>query len=145
MEKCREVFLYSVIGILVVTGMAKLYSVAAGREVFETRTWLSQAHLLLLAGTLEIVIAIYLIWGRNVLLKLLAVAWLAGIFASYRIGSWWMETGRACGCVGELQVLLPVSEQGLNYAMIGILTFMWFGSCSLLLFKWLTSRVVKVP
>jgi hypothetical protein len=66
--------------------------------------------------------------------KLFLILWLAGIFAAYRLGTWWLGQKSACGCMGTL---LPLQTNTVNALAMGILVFLLCGST---LFLWRESK-----
>jgi hypothetical protein len=141
MERC---FIYSAMAALAVTAVAKLYSATGSARLLDRADpllLLTHRHVIILVGWIELAVAAYLLLGRERILKLLSVAWLASMFAAYRAGVWWIGAPKACGCLGSLGDLLPVSEGVVNHAMLVILVYLWVGSVGLLvLSRWKEGR-----
>jgi hypothetical protein len=66
--------------------------------------------------------------------KLFLILWLAGVFAAYRLGTWWLGHKSACGCMGTL---LPLETDTVNALAMGILVFLLCGST---MFLWRESN-----
>lgn len=110
-------FIGSAVVILVVTGLAKLWSVSVPGKmllVADPITGLAFGRLLLLAGLAELAIAGVCVAGRSPGLKLLLIAWLATNFVVYRLGLWWMGWKKPCGCLGNLTDALHLSPQSVE-------------------------------
>ncbi|MGA4644474.1 hypothetical protein, partial [Limisphaera sp. 4302-co] len=90
-------------------------------------------QLMLGVGLVELVVAGVCLVGRRERLNLVLVGWLAGNFALYRLGLWWLGWKRPCGCLGHLTDALGVSPTAadlvmrvvLGYLLVGALAGLW--------------------
>jgi hypothetical protein len=136
MARLEQWFIYTAAKILVVTALAKLYSATGSARLLDRADpllMMTHRQVFILVGLGELAVAAYLLLGRDRILKLLSVVWLASMFAVYRAGMWWIGAPKACGCLGSLGDLLPVSEAVVTHGMLAILVYLWVGSVGLLL------------
>src|SRR5690606_35807559 len=93
LSKCASRFTFSAAIILLLTGIAKLWT-AMGESKFLTLSdpifGLSFRQLMFVVGLAEIGIALFCFLSKRQLLALGLIAWLASNFLIYRVGLWWM-------------------------------------------------------
>lgn len=85
-----------------------------------------------LACVVELVVVAYLASPSSLGRKLTAVAWLACLFVTYRLGLHWIGGDRHCACLGSASQWFPWLERHERILLHGILTFMYLGSMGLL-------------
>ncbi len=93
-------------------------------------------HLLLAVGVAELSIAAFCFLSRRRLLATALIAWLATNFLVYRLGLWWMDWKRPCGCLGNLTDALHISPQTADNISKGLLAYLLIGSYGLLIWQW---------
>ncbi len=133
-----KLFIYSTAALLLLTAAAKLYS-ATGTVRILTATdpllHLRYRAIMVMIGLLEAVIALYLLWGRNLLPKAWLVFWLSSNFMLYRFGNGFLHV-RLCPCLGTLSNTLPFSKGQVDgFLMLSVLYF-FSGSSYILLSAW---------
>lgn len=129
--------------ILAVTGAAKIWS-ALGTSKFlaavDPILGLKFGQLLLAVGLAEIAVALVCCFSRRQTLALGLIAWLATNFLVYRVGLWWMDWKRPCGCLGNLTDALHLSPQAAENIMKVLLAYLLIGSCGLVIWRWRQRR-----
>jgi hypothetical protein len=83
-------------------------------------------------GVLEILLAGYLFLGKNQWMKLSLTAWMATNFLVYRLGLWWTDAPKTCGCLGTVTDALSVSPRFVDYSMKAVLAYLLIGSVALI-------------
>jgi hypothetical protein len=91
---------------------------------------------MLAVGMVELVIACVCVFAKARQLALGLIAWLATSFVVYRLGLWWMEWRRPCGCLGNLTDALHISPQTAENITKVILAYLLIGSYSILFWQW---------
>ena len=132
-------FIYSAGAILFLTATAKIMSAggsARALNLADPILMLSNRHVLLIVGVVELAIAGVALFGKNRFLQLALVAWLSSNFLIYRIGLWWMGYKKPCGCLGTITDALGISPKDLESIMKGTLAFLLVGSFVCLLWHW---------
>lgn len=134
-SKYLKTYIITVACIFVATALAKLASAGGSARVlnlpdplltFQTR------HVLAGVGVLEVLLAGYLFLGGNQWMKLSLIAWMASNFLVYRLGLWWTDAPKPCGCLGTVTDALPVSPRFVDYGMKAILAYLLIGSVALI-------------
>jgi hypothetical protein len=132
--------------ILVITGIAKVWSGMGNSKlltVADPILWVRFGQLMLVAGAVEIAVALICLFSKRQILAIGLVAWLSTNFLIYRAGLWWMDWKRPCGCLGNLTDALHISPQAADNIMKGVLGYLLVGSYFLLIRQWLESRSAK--
>ncbi|MCW5555320.1 MAG: hypothetical protein KIS67_24560 [Verrucomicrobiae bacterium] len=121
------------------TGAAKLWS-ALGTSKFlaavDPILGIKFGQLLLAVGLAEIAVALVCCLSKRQTLALGLVAWLATNFLVYRVGLWWMDWKRPCGCLGNLTDALHLSPQAAENIMKVLLAYLLIGSYGLVIWRW---------
>jgi hypothetical protein len=129
--------------ILAITGGAKIWS-ALGTSKFlaavDPILGLKFGQLLLAVGLAEIAVALVCCFSRRQTLALGLIAWLATNFLVYRVGLWWMDWKRPCGCLGNLTDALHLSPQAAENIMKVLLAYLLIGSYGLVVWRWRQRR-----
>jgi hypothetical protein len=124
-------YLYATAGVLVVTALAKLWSVT-GTAIALTKTdpitMLSYRELMLGVGVIELLTATYLLWGRSLIKRSAAALWIASNFMMYRFAAYHMNVS-VCPCFGTLTDALPFKNADVAAASNWIVAVMFFGAC----------------
>lgn len=98
--------------VLFLTGAAKLIAADGSArllDVADPLLILTNKQLLLSVGILEVALAGYLFFGRNLLLKAGLTTWIATNFGLYKLGLYWMGSKQPCGCLGKISDALGIS------------------------------------
>ena len=123
----NRVFIYSTAAFLLLTAVAKLYS-ATGTARILTATdplfHVANRQVMLGAGLMEVVIALYLLMGRNVVPQIHLIFWLSSNFILYRFGLHYIHY-KACPCLGTLGAKLPLTPESVN-RILEFLVLYWF-------------------
>lgn len=139
-------FLYSVVGILFFTAIAKLVSALGNAPILDTPEpvlGFSYRQLLLMAGALEALVVVIILVARKPVVKLSAVAWLICVFMVYRIGSYAIDTSSYCPCLGTLTEMLAISPKTADRLTFWLAIYMLTGSFGLLLRHFSERRTAK--
>jgi len=92
--------------------------------------------LMLAVGVVEIVIAAVCFFSKRQTLALGLVAWMSTSFVIYRLGLWWIDWHRPCGCLGNLTDAIHISPQVADNIMKVLLAYLLIGSYGLLAWAW---------
>jgi len=139
MSRLAQKYIYSVAGILILTCAAKLYSTTGGAKVLdlpEALLPMSNRQALWMVGLIELALALVLLIGNNLAVKLVAIAWLGCNFALYRLGSQLLTVGRPCPCLGSITEKLPLKPTTIDHFLTGVVLYLFFGSLFFLLELW---------
>jgi len=124
-------FVISTVVILAFTGIAKIFS-ALGKSkvltVVDPILGVEFGHLILLVGVVEITIALVLLLHKETVVGNCLVALLATNFVVYRLGLWWINWNRPCGCLGNLMDAIHISPQIADTVMKCVLAYLLIGS-----------------
>jgi hypothetical protein len=130
-------YVKAVAWILIVVSLAKLksaYSHSKVTMIYDPVFGLKNKLLYAGVALVEIVIAVYLLSGRNVERKLQTIAWLAANFLIYRGGLLWMRVSEPCICIGNVADWWPCLAVYQRLLTGLILCFLAFGSSGFLVF-----------
>lgn len=142
-----RMFLLSCCVILTLTAGAKLYSATDHvgiLEVTDPLLGVSNRALLWTVGVLELGIAVFLLAGKNDIIKCACVGWLALNFALYRLGMFWLHPGKLCPCLGTLTHKLHLKPETANWILWLIVIYMLSGSVFFLVREWQHRRFRKI-
>ncbi|MEJ5239533.1 MAG: hypothetical protein WHT82_14335 [Limisphaera sp.] len=117
--------------LLILTSTAKLVSIAGEQRFLAVQDpvlYLTNRAVLLIAALMELGVAAYLTWGRDMRLKHGCVVWLASTFLVYRLALWVTSPGSRCLCLGWVGDLLLIPPHLLDYALVTALVLMLVGS-----------------
>jgi hypothetical protein len=128
-----RVYLKSVVLLLLLTAGGKLVMVFGDVPVLDKASpligFISNRTLLLVAGVLEIAVAILMLSGYGgTRMALLAVGALSALFLTFRLMLWATEFQGYCGCLGSLSVVLHLTPDEANRVATGILIYFLAGS-----------------
>jgi len=87
---------------------------------------------LLVAGMLEVVVAVFLLVQRRAILSLAAIAWLSTLFVLYRVGLWSMDFHAPCRCLGGAADWLGIAPEHVSTFSLVTLAYFMCGSYALL-------------
>jgi hypothetical protein len=133
-------FLYSAGALLLVTAAAKLVSAGGHAKVLfkqDPLLGLTFQQVFRIAGSVEVLVALVCLFGKRLVLRVGAVAWLVTSFLLYRAGLLWIGYEKPCTCLGNLSDALHISPETVDIAMKVVLAYLIFGSylASILLWK----------
>lgn len=138
-----NVFNFSAAGILVFTGIAKIWSGLGNSKflaVVDPIIGIKFGQLMLAVGAAEIVVALVCFFSKRQTLALGLVAWMSTNFVVYRLGLWWMDWHRPCSCLGNLTDALHLRPETADNIMKVLLAYLLIGSYGLLICRWRKSR-----
>ena len=136
-------FVLSAGAILAITGVAKAWSAFGGTKllaVVDPILGIQFRHLMLAVGVAELAIAVVCLFSKANKLATMLVAWMATNFLVYRLGLWWMDWHRSCGCLGNLMDALHISPQMAENLVKVLLAYLLIGSYALMLYQWRKGR-----
>ena len=136
-------FLFSTVGILAITALAKLWSALGASKaliVTDPLFGVSYKHLLAGAAVAEIIVATICVFGRSRKLAVSSVAYLCTNFLLYRICLSWIGWKQPCGCMGSLTDALHIKAQTADHIALGLLLYMLAASCGVLFVEWWRTR-----
>ena len=122
--------------ILVFTGTAKIVSSFGTAKLLQSPDpvfALSFKKVFIVVGSIEIVVAFTCLITKNITMRLALLAWLASLFAFYRIGVWMTGYNRPCSCLGNLTDALHIRPEIASTAMMFVLLYLIGGSYGFLL------------
>lgn len=128
-------FVLSAGAILTVAGVAKVWSSLGSAKflaVADPIIGIKFGQLMLFVGLAEIAIALVCFFSKRQTLALGLVAWLSTNFVVYRLGMWWMNWHRPCGCLGNLADAVHLSLLTADNTLKVSLTYLLLGSVGLL-------------
>ena len=121
--------------ILLLTGLAKLFSSLGTAEIFEVLDpvfILKFRYVLVGVGLVELAVATVLLCGLHWELKALLTLWIGGSFAIYRVGLVMLDFDAPCPCVGSVAKSLGVSEKVTRLGTASAMLYLLVGSTVLL-------------
>jgi hypothetical protein len=134
-------FIYTVGGLLLITGVAKLLSGLGHSRVLQVADpILSVPFRFALAGAAvaELTVAWVCFFVPRPAMQAAAIAWLATDFLCYRIGLWAVGWTHPCHCMGTLAGAIHLSDVAADRLMRAILCYMLLGSYLILLVHYCT-------
>lgn len=120
-------FLLLVGAILIITGIAKLYSAGHSEAVYkemEPLFGVSFRLLFLATGTIELSAGFFCVICRRLTPRVAIVGALGSAFAIYRTGLWLIQYKKPCSCLGELTDALGLSPRIADGILISIVALM---------------------
>ncbi len=133
--------------VLSIAGLAKVWTGLGDSQllvVVDPILGIRFKHLMLLMGVGEIAIALVCFFVQRQTLALGLVAWLSTNFVVYRLGLWWMNWKKPCGCLGNLTDALGISPQAADNIMKVLLAYLLIGSYGLLIWQWRKGKKLRV-
>ena len=131
-------FFRTAAAILLITSLAKIYS-ATGRAqillMLDPLFGITNKHLMLIVGGLELLGALFLLVSRDNLMRALLILWLSSNFMFYHAVSDMMNV-KVCPCLGNLAAKLPFSPQQVSNLLTFSVLFLFLGSTTLVLQRW---------
>jgi hypothetical protein len=140
-------FARTAMAILFITGGVKIWSSFGNAKLLahvDPIIGVKFGHLMLLAGLMEIGVALVCLMVRQSGLANALVAWLATSFLAYRFGLWWVHWDRPCGCLGNLTDAIHLSPQVADNIMKAVLGYLLVGSYGLLIWEWKRNKQSRI-
>jgi hypothetical protein len=128
-----RLFVCSAAAILIVTGMAKIFSALPYSKVMmiEDPIFHLQFRVLLLeVGIVEVLVALFCL-TRRPSQSILLIAFLSYNFVLYRVGLWWIDFG-ICPCMGTLTQSLGIPSRIADALMKSLAGYLFIGSTILI-------------
>ena len=112
-HKLYSYYVYSAALILLVVGIAKIFSVfgATKFQVSDPVFGVPFGDLLLSVGIMEVALALYILKNPKSTFSLGSLTIFASLLATYRVCLWWTGWQLPCGCLGSLTHVLNLSPQ----------------------------------
>lgn len=136
-------FIYSVSAILLITSLAKFYSLTGKAQILQAADpilLLKNSHILFGVGVIEWCISLFLILGRQPSVKLASIAWLGMNFLAYRLAMWIERPGSPCPCLGNITGKLHIKPSAVAPIVLLISLYMVLGSLYFLVKNRLAKR-----
>lgn len=133
--KTNRCFSISAGTLLLITAVAKLASSGGNAKLLDLSDAVLGIHfryLFVIAGVLEMAVALVCLFGENELRKAKLVAWLSLILLTYRICLGLLGTSEVCGCLGTLTNAIYLSPSVADVLMKIILGYLLVGSVAVL-------------
>jgi hypothetical protein len=86
------------------------------------------------AGTVELLVALICLFGREVKLQTGLIAWLGITLLLYRFSLYWRNYHEPCRCLGAFTDALHISTESADRIMKYVLAYVLIGSLSSLIF-----------
>jgi hypothetical protein len=139
----QQIFVRNVGWLLSATGLAKLVGFFGHAPVLGLREPIMQIpfrELFLVAGMVELAVAVFCLTTKRLNLSMAIIAWLSAVFLAYRASLTWVGWKMPCPCLGNFVEILHVPPMIANLIMKIVIIYMLVGSYSHLLRHWLTDR-----
>lgn len=137
-NKWQSFFIYSAGSVLLVTGLAKIFSALGKQEILNMMDpvfGFSFRKLVLFAALLELAISVscFLLLNRSISVRL--IAWLGTTLLLYRIGLLASGWERPCPCLGNITDAIHLSARNADLFSRAFLIYLLVGSYGFLLLK----------
>lgn len=135
----QNTYLNLAAGLLAIAAGAKLHTATGEARILaqpDPVLMLSHRTVLVAVGVLELAVAAYLFFGRNLRNKHLLVVWLGVSFLAYRLALAWIAPGKPCPCLGTLTERLPLRPDSVDLLLKLVIVYMLSGSLLFLLLDW---------
>jgi len=143
-----RIYLKSVLFLLLITAFGKIAMTLGTAPVLHKPSFLIDSienrHLLSFAAGLELAAVALILsgWGGS-RLSLAVVAWLASLFAVYRLLLWMNGFHGYCDCLGNISEILGLNPTEAVWISRSILIYLLVGSYALLLREWMSQPSIK--
>src|SRR5579885_831861 len=135
-----RIFIVSAGAMLFITAAAKLISSFGSSSILEKPDPVFQItfrSLFWLSGYVEILLALFCIFGERIRLQAFLISLLATNILAYRIVLFLIGYHKSCSCLGSLTDAIHVSPHVADNAMKGVLAYLLIGSYWILFHQWL--------
>jgi hypothetical protein len=147
LSQCRTSFACSISVILLITAAAKLIG------IFQRKPYLAMPdgvfpsfntqQLLIVAITIEVIMAVFIYVKRDNILSALVCLWLTAIFGFYHLLAALLSVQEPCHCLGGIFDWTQIPQKTLNNLPLFLLAYMSFGGVVFLLVDILTRKNKK--
>lgn len=138
-----SVFRFTAAAILIIAAAAKLMISGSDVKVlgvYDPIFFIPARHLFVVAGVLELMVAILCIQSAR--WWAFGLAGLSTNFVMYRLGLLWVGYIKPCNCFGGLTDALGLSQATADFIMLAIIAYFLIGSYSALFLLWKSKREV---
>jgi hypothetical protein len=136
----ENVYIKSVAILLCLTGTIKLISASQKVTVLTMSDpligFLTVKQASIIAGILEVAVAIYIFTRQNSNRQLELITWLSFFFIIYHVGLYLIGFHGMCSCLGNANAWLKLSDSSIDIAVKCLLMYFFSGSLLMLGFKW---------
>jgi hypothetical protein len=125
--------------ILFITAIAKIVGSFGAAKVLaysDPMLGIQFRHLMLIAGSVEIVSASMCFFQKKIWLANCLIAWLSISLLIYRFGMWWIGWHSPCACLGTLTDTIHIRPQVADIILKLILLYFVIGSSAALFWFW---------
>lgn len=146
-EVWARLFIFSASFILLITGMAKIFSTFGGQEVLDLIDpifKISFRHLMFLVGALEIAVSIVCFFIPRTNLCLGLIGWMSTNFLMYRLGIWYVGWRRPCPCVGNFADMLHLSANSVDLLIKTLFLYLLINSYCLVFLNIIKPSFTKI-
>jgi hypothetical protein len=126
-----KVFSKSSATLLLVTAVAKFVSALGSEHILDSQDpifLIPFRHVFWIVGLIELGIAAFCFFGKDIKIQAALVAWLSTCFVLYRGSSILIGYFKPCPCLGNLTGVLPISSHTIDVAVRLVLFYLFFGS-----------------
>lgn len=137
-SKYSQIFILTSTFIFVAAGTAKALSALGDSNILnelDPLFGLKNRYLMFVVGVLELGVSAYLALGNHWLTKTFAIICLTTNITLYRIGLWWVDAKKTCGCLGDLSSSIGLSDQSADLIMKCILAYLLLGGIILIIIR----------
>jgi len=106
---------------------------------------LTNRWMYLVIGVVELLVVMYILFGRSRMAKSALLLWLGSNFAVYRLAHWWLAVPEPCACLGRATDWLPSIKAFVHPTLQGIVGFLIVGGAVSLWWHWRTEAVGARP
>jgi hypothetical protein len=145
--KIQQWYIYSVAVVLFITSVAKLIAATGYVQMLsypDPIIPLTNKQLFRLTSVMELMLSAFLLmksnWRR---LKLLAIAWLAIAFMSYRLLLLWYDYPNLSDCLGNINDTIAISPRVLTPLMIALSLWLLVGSSLFLILDYIPKTILS--
>lgn len=132
---------------LFLTAVAKLYSATGTAKILSISDplfHLNNGTLMSGLGLLEAAVAVYLLLGRDQLMRAAVLLWLSSNFIMYRLAIDLLGV-KMCPCLGTLASNLPLSKAQVENSLAAFVLYWFLGSAFILWSEWLKQQEPSPP
>ncbi len=132
-KRLLRLFVTSAAVVLLTTAFAKAVSALGDAGILNGPDPIFGVDLrttLLVAATLESVVAWVCLRATRLSLQIELVLWLSTVFALYRVGLWVVGYDQPCHCLGTMTDALHISPGAADLGMKIVLSYLLIGSCA---------------
>lgn len=129
LQTFENIYLKSSSVLLFLTATAKLISASQKASVLAMPDplmgFVSIRQISIIAGVVEVAVAIYIFSPQNVIAQLKTIAWLSFLFIAYHLGLRVIGFHGMCPCLGDPNAWLKLSDSSINTVVIYLLSYLF--------------------